>query len=170
VGVVFYGSQGYVVQRSYDYCVAFDKEMNVIREFRTKGNLNSAHFTNFLTACEKLDHKLLNADVREGHLSAGLSHLGNISYYLGEKNYSKAEDIRSAMSSIKSLDDNAATLERTLSHLKQNGVDPDKYKLSVGPMLKFDPIKEVFTNNNDANPLLTRVYREGFVCPTADKV
>jgi hypothetical protein len=74
------------------------------------------------------------------------------------------------MSSIKSLDDNAATLERTLSHLKQNGVDLDKYQLSVGPMLKFDPVKEVFTNSNDANPLLTRDYREGFVCPTADRV
>jgi Oxidoreductase family, NAD-binding Rossmann fold len=170
VGVVFYGSKGYVVQRSYEYCVAMDKEFNVIKEFRAPGALNTAHFSNFLTACEKGDHKLLNADVREGHLSAGLSHLGNISYYLGEKNLTSVEDLRTALKSVKSLDDNSATLDRTVAHLKKNGVDLDKYKMSMGPMLKFDPAKEVFTNNEDANQLLGRKYREGFVCPKPDKV
>ncbi len=71
---------------------------------------------------------------------------------------------------MKSFDDNAKTLERTIAHLKKNDVDLDKYSLSLGPQLAFDPAKEVFTNNADANRLLTREYREGFVCPTADKV
>ncbi len=170
VGVVFYGTNGYVVQRSYEYCVAMDKDFKVIKEFRAKGNLNTAHFGNFLSACEKGDHKLLNADVREGHLSAGLSHLGNISYYLGEKSLVTADELKKSLGGIKSLDNNDATVDRTVAHLKQNGVDLDKYKMSLGALLKFDPAKEVFTNNNEANKLLGRQYRPGFECPKADKV
>jgi predicted dehydrogenase len=170
VGVVFYGTNGYVVQRSYEYCVAMDKEFKVIKEFKAPGSLNTEHFSNFLTACEKGDHKLLNADVREGHLSAGLSHLGNISYYLGEKNLVSANDLKAALGSIRSLDDNSATVDRTVAHLEKNGVDLGKYRMSLGPMLKFDPAKEVFTNNADANQMLTRKYREGFVCPKAADV
>jgi hypothetical protein len=170
VGVVFYGTQGYVVQRSYEYCVALDKEFKVLKEFKAPGALNTAHFSNFLSACEQGDHKLLNADVREGHLSAGLSHLGNISYYLGEKNLVTPDELKSALSSIRSLDDNSATVDRTVSHLKKNGVDLDKYRLSVGPMLKFDPLKEVFTNNEEANQMLGRKYREGYICPQAANV
>jgi hypothetical protein len=147
-----------------------DKDFKVIKEFKAKGNLNTAHFGNFLTACEKGDHKLLNADVREGHLSAGLSHLGNISYYLGEKSLVTADELKKSLGSIKSLDNNDATVDRTVAHLKQNGVDLDKYKLSLGAMLKFDPAKEVFTNNNEANKMLGRKYRPGFECPKADKV
>lgn len=170
VGVVFYGSKGYVVQRSYEYCVAYDKEFNVIKEFKAKGGLNTAHFVNFLSACEKGDHKLLNADVREGHLSAGLSHLGNISYYLGEKTLVTAEELKKSLGGIRSLDDNSATVDRTVAHLTKNGVDLGKYKLSLGALLKFDPTKEVFTNNEEANKMLGRKYRPGFECPKAASV
>jgi hypothetical protein len=40
----------------------------------------------------------------------------------------------------------------------------------MGPHLKFDPAQETFTNSSEANALLTRAYRDGFVCPTADQV
>jgi Oxidoreductase family, NAD-binding Rossmann fold len=166
VGVVFYGSGGYVVQREYTHCIAFDLNFNIIKEFKGGGD----HFANFVEACQKRDMKILNADVREGHLSAAISHLGNISYYLGEKNLASAAEIGSALAKIKSFDDNAKTLERTVAHLKKNEVDLDKYPLSLGPMLEFDPVKERFTNNQEANSWIGREYREGFVCPTADKV
>jgi predicted dehydrogenase len=170
VGVVFYGSQGYVVQRSYDHCVALDKEFNVIKEFRSQGNLDAAHFGNFLSACEASDHTKLTADVREGHLSAGLSHLGNISYYLGENNLVTPEELKSALGGIKSLDDNAATIDRTVAHLEQNAVDLEKYKLSLGPVLKFDAQAERFVGNAEADELLTRKYRAGFEVPKPDSV
>jgi predicted dehydrogenase len=170
IGVVFYGSNGYVVQRSYDYCVAMDKEFNVIKEFRANGSLDQMHFNNFLEACTKRDASLLNADVREGHLSAGMSHLGNISYYLGESNLEGPDGIAKALKGIPSLDDNDATLERTVAHLKQNGVDLEQYPMSLGMSLKFDPEKEVFPESAEATKLVTREYREPFVCPTADKV
>ncbi|MEZ6042282.1 MAG: Gfo/Idh/MocA family oxidoreductase [Planctomycetaceae bacterium] len=166
IGVVFYGTNGYLTQVSYSHCIAFDKEMNIIKEFKGGGD----HFGNFLSACESRNVKDLNADVREGHLSAGMSHLGNISYYMGENNKVTVSELSSVLSGIKSLDDNEATLQRTVKHLTKNGVDLDKYKLSLGANLAFDPEKEVFTNNNAANALLTREYRKPYVCPLAKDV
>ena len=81
----------------------------------------------------------LNADAREGHLSAGISHLGNISYYLGEKNKVSPNEAADALAGVKSLDDNNQTLERTLQHLR------DKICL-IGtlPDLAGDPPLPVF--------------------------
>ncbi|MBX3423641.1 MAG: Gfo/Idh/MocA family oxidoreductase [Pirellulaceae bacterium] len=169
VGVVFYGSQGYVVQRSYNHCVAFDKQMNLIGEFHGTG-FDMGHFDNFLDACEKLDHRMLTADVREGHLSAGLSHLGNISYYLGENNRVSVAELKSVLAGIACMDDVATTVDRTVAHLEKNGVQLAATPLSVGPVLQFDPDQEVFTNNVNANQWLTRNYREGFVCPKPSQV
>ena len=166
IGVVFYGSEGYVCQQSYSHCVAFNKEFEVIKEF--KGGEN--HFGNFVDACYSRRMEDLNADVLEGHLSAGMSHLGNISYYVGEKNTLPVEALKSELARVKGLDDNVATLERTVQHLQDNGVDLEKYPISLGPYLQFDPQREIFTNNSQANELLRREYRPEFVCPTADKV
>lgn len=166
IGVVFYGSEGYLVQKSYSHCIAYDKDMNVIKEF--KGG--ERHFANFLDACESRKVDDLNADVREGHLSAAISHLGNISYYMGESNKVTVAELKAAVKDVKSLDDNLATADRTIKHLEKNGVDLDKYPVALGQLLKFDPEKEVFTNNSAANAWLTREYREPYVCPTAEHV
>ncbi|MEZ6060283.1 MAG: Gfo/Idh/MocA family oxidoreductase [Planctomycetaceae bacterium] len=166
IGVVFYGSEGYVVQREYSLCTHYDKDMNEVQNFTGGGD----HFANFISACQSRKMEDLNADVREGHLSAAISHLGNISYYLGENNKVDASEIASALKSINSLDDNDATLARTVSHLEKNGVDLKTTPMSLGPMLAFDPEKEQFTNNAAANPYLTREYREPYVCPKADQV
>lgn len=166
IGVVFYGTDGYLVQKSYSHCIAYDKELNVIKEFKGGGD----HFGNFLDACISRNQADLNADVREGHLSAAISHLGNISYYVGEHNHVTIDEAQTILKDIKSMDDNWATLERTIKHLRKNNVDLEKYPLAMGPVLKFDPVKETFVNNSQADALLTRDYREGFVCPKADQV
>ena len=75
-----------------------------------------------------------------------------------------------ALAGIKSLDDNGETVRRTAQHLVDNGVDLDKYPISMGPLLSIDPDNEVFTDSDAANELLTREYRDGFVCPKADVV
>jgi len=166
IGVVFYGTDGYLVQKSYSHCIAYDKDMNVVKEFKGGGD----HYGNFLDACESRNMADLNADVREGHLSAGVSHLGNISYYMGEDNHVTAAELKSALKGVKSIDDDGVTADRTIKHLEQNGVDLGKYPISLGPVLKFDPEKEVFTNNEDANRWLTREYRAPYVCPKAADV
>ncbi len=166
VGVVFYGSEGYVVQDSYSHCAVFDKDLKLVKEFTGGGD----HFGNFISACQSRKVEDLAADVREGHLSAAISHLGNISYYMGEKNTVTVSDLSAYLKDIKSLDDNEATLRRTVAHLEKNEVDLSKYPISLGAFLKFDPEKEVFTNNDAANAYLTREYRAPYICPTADKV
>ncbi|HPM81231.1 MAG TPA: Gfo/Idh/MocA family oxidoreductase [Candidatus Anammoximicrobium sp.] len=166
VGVVFYGSEGYLVQRTYTDCEAFDKQFKSIKQFKGGGD----HYGNFIDACISRKHQDLNADVREGHLSAALAHLGNISYYLGEANKVSADEAAKVLSGSKSRDDNRATLERTLQHLKDNGNDLAKYPISLGPLLKFDPAKEVFPDTPEATAMVRREYREGFVCPAAEKV
>jgi hypothetical protein len=68
------------------------------------------------------------------------------------------------------LDDNVATFQRTVKHLEQNGVDLAKYSMSLGPLLTFDPEKEIFPDSPEATALCSRKYREGFVCPKASEV
>jgi len=166
IGVVFYGSEGYLVQKSYSHCVVYDKQFNVVKEFKGDGD----HFRNFIDACLSRDKSKLASDAWEGHLSAAIAHLANISYYLGEKNTVSPAEAKKVLSGIKGFDDNEATLERSLRHLTDNGVDLAMYPISMGPFLKFDPAREVFPDSPEATALVTRPYRDGFVCPTADKV
>ncbi len=166
VGVIFHGSEGYLVQSSYTRCTAYTNDGEKIKEFGGGGD----HFGNFVDAVRKRDKNVLNADVLEGHLSASISHLGNVSYYVGENNKVSVEEARNVLAGVKSLDDNGEALTRTVEHLKANGVDLDKYPISMGPLLKFDPQKEVFDGNDAANALLTREYRAGFVVPKAGEV
>jgi predicted dehydrogenase len=169
IGVIFYGSKGYLAQTRYDYCRVFDLEMNLTKEFKAS-NVGDAHFDNFITACVTRKYDSLSADALTGHFSAGVSHLGNISYYLGQKNLATPAEIEAALAGIKSLDDDAQTLQRTVSHLKSNGVDLEKTPLALGPLLKFDNYSEKFTNHAAANEMLTRDYRKGFEVPAVENV
>lgn len=166
IGVVFYGSQGYLVQKTYTHCIAYDKELNPIREFKGGGD----HFGNFLDACISRDEGTLHSNALEGHLSASLAHLGNISYYLGEKNLVTVDELKKEIAGIKSLDDNEVTVDRTVKHLEDNGVDLSKYPLALGPFLKFDPEQEIFPDSPAATAKVTRDYRAPFVCPIKDEV
>ncbi|MGL6195996.1 MAG: Gfo/Idh/MocA family oxidoreductase [Thermoguttaceae bacterium] len=166
VGVIVYGTDGYLVQREYNYSVAFDLNGNVIKEF--KGDSN--HYKNFIDAVIKGDPTQVTAPARCGALSAGLSHIGNISYYLGEDNKVSVSQLKKALSEVASLDDNDKTVDRTVEHLEKNGVDLDKYPISLGPLLKFDPEKEDFIDNPLASEQISRPYREPFVVPAPDKV
>lgn len=166
VGVIFYGSDGYLVQETYAKCVAYDKDFNKIKEF-TGGQ---PHYANFIDACVSRNSDELNADALEGHLSAAISHLGNISYYLGEDNQVPEGDLSAALAKFNGLDNHQATLERTLVHLRDNGVDLDKYPVSLGASLRFDSDSETFLDNPAANALLTRQYRKGYELPSLASV
>ena len=168
IGVVAYGSEGYLVQVNYGLCVAYDLDGNVIKEF--KGGSDRFHFDNFITAVINHDYASLNADARCGHLSAGLSHIGNISYYLGEDNKVSVDEARKIVADIPGNDDNLDTFDRTIEHLKDNKVDLEKYPISMGRALKMDPKTESFVDDPEASALETRDYRDDFVVPSADKV
>ncbi|MGV3485915.1 MAG: Gfo/Idh/MocA family protein [Planctomycetaceae bacterium] len=166
VGVIFYGSEGYLVQESYGKCMAYDKDFKVTKEF--KGN--TPHFKNFIDAVISRKEEELTASLLEGHLSAAISHLGNISYYLGEKNHVSNEELSKVLAGVKSYDDNLATLGRTIKHLEDNQVDLAKYPISLGPMLTFNNDTEKFEGNDAADAYLTREYRKGFEVPSIDNL
>jgi predicted dehydrogenase len=166
IGVIFYGTTGILVQKEYTHCIAYDLQGNVTQEFKGGGD----HYDNFLQAVRSREASSLNSDALQGHLSAALAHLANISYYLGENNKVSVEQAKAVLEKTKSRDDNLETLNRTVRHLKDNGADLDKWPLSMGPLLQFDPQKEVFTQSAAANQILHREYREPFVCPTPAKV
>jgi predicted dehydrogenase len=80
VGVIFYGSEGYLVVDSYSTWRSYiGKE----REPGPSGAGGGLHTQNFIEAVRARDFKLLNCDIEQGHKSATLNHLANISYRLG---------------------------------------------------------------------------------------
>src|SRR5439155_27079307 len=102
-------------------------------------------------------------------LSSALCHLGNISYRLGSQ-ISAEELDKKVLSNLKTTENAKETLERTLAHLKDNGVDMASTQLQVGPVLPFDQQSQTFPGHTKANAMLTRDYRKPFVVPPAGQV
>jgi predicted dehydrogenase len=165
VGVIFHGSEGYVVMTSYTRGAAFDPDGNMIKTFT--GGDDNLHYDNFVKAVRSRNVSDLTADILEGHLSSGLCHLGNISYRLGEELPAKEVSER-----LPATDENRETFERVAQHLLANGVDLESSKLRLGRQLAFDPQEEVFAGPGaeEANPMLSREYRQGFEVPDAKNV
>ena len=82
VGNIFYGTKGILAITSYtDWQVFLGHKLVK----GPSGHGGGDHFANFVKAVRARDHKLLNADIAEGHLSSAYCHLGNIAYRLGRK-------------------------------------------------------------------------------------
>lgn len=163
VGNVFHGSQGYVVLTSYDTGAAFDLEGKKVAEFKGKGEGNQGHFDNFVDAVRARNHKLLTADIEEGHLSSALCHLANISLRTGSS--MTIADVKGKLQGEASTE----TYGRFVKHLEENQVSPGT-EILCGQSLAMDPAKETFVNNAAADAMLTREYRAPFVVPAAGKV
>lgn len=161
VGVVFEGSDGFVVLTDYTAGAAFDLKGNKVAEFKGIGN----HHGNFVDAVRSRKHEDLNADILEGHLSSALCHLGNISYRLGTRVPQKEAEMR-----LVGNDDALDTYERFAEHLKANGLDPAKTEITFGKELHVDPQAERFINDSHADAMLTREYRAPFIVPSAGRV
>lgn len=155
IGVLVECEGGYVqVTSRYSEATAFDKDGKEIKKFNGTDN----HFANFITAVRSRKFSDLNADIVEGHVSAALCHMGNISYRLGAKK--NPDEMREA---IKGDRDAVNTFNRMAEHLAANGVDLTKTKAALGPVLKMNVKKEKFVRNAEADQLLTREYRKPFV-------
>jgi predicted dehydrogenase len=164
VGVIFEGTEGYLVMASYSGGAAFDLDGKKVTEFQGGGD----HFENFVKAVRSRKAGDLNANALEGHLSSALCHLGNVAYRLGEP--VTAADLARRLDGLATTDNAKDTLERTLAHLRANKLDIDKLPITLGPHLEFDPKTETFPGNDEANQLLTREYRQPFVVPPAGQV
>jgi predicted dehydrogenase len=157
VGNIWFGDKGYVVCPSYSSGTAFDPDGKVIEKFGGGGE--DSHFANFVKAVRSRNKSDQNCPAEEGHLSAALCHLANISYRLGTETPFDAD--------IKAFsDDKDATeaLARMKEHLTNNKVDLKTAIGRVGPKLTIDAKTEKFTGSEaaKANPMLFREYRKGF--------
>jgi predicted dehydrogenase len=116
-------------------------------------------FENFIHCMRTRNTDELHADILDAHYSAALCHLGNISYRLGKEvpGKTKPKDLPDDQHAQASWDTIRTNLKDAL------GLDLEKTKYTLGPMLEFDPEKEKFIDNDKANQLLTRDYRKPFV-------
>jgi predicted dehydrogenase len=159
IGTIFHGEGGYLVSASYAKVIAYDNDGTEMKTFTGSGN----HFQNFLDAVKANDPTAVNATALDGHLSAALGHLGNISYRMGHP-----YPIGAAGDTPFGRDEAAReTLGRMQEHLGANGIDLASTEGLVGPSLPFDAESETFGGEHagTANPMLTRPEREPFTVP-----
>lgn len=155
---------GQVIQCEHGYFAGgwtYDNDGNKIKQFKVTGG--AGHQANFIKALRSRKVSDLNADILEGHLSAALCHMGNISYRLGAK--TTPEQIKEVLQGDK---ETLETFERFQEHLFANWVDLSKTQAVLGPWLKMDSAKEKFVGEwptHWANKLLRRSYRKPFVVP-----
>ena len=159
VGNIWMCENGYVVCPSYSGGAAFDKDGKKLETFNKGGD--QYHFDNFVKAVRSGKPSDLNCEVEQGHYSAALCHLANISYRLGAK-----VPFTEKIECFSDCEVAGEAFERMKKHLTDNNVDLAETMCMVGPKLEIDAKAEKFTDGQEqtelANAMLTRAYREGF--------
>ena len=153
VGNVWYGSTGFVVCPSYSGGVAYSNDGEILKEFSGSGD----HYGNFVKAVRSRKKEDLNGDILEGHLSSALCHLGNISYRVGHDEILPAGQVFGS----KGADD---AVKSMVDHMGQHEISTTDTKLRIGKKLTLDGHVK-FVGDKEADALLTREYRKGFVVP-----
>ena len=122
---------GYVANRSSGGTAAYDNSDKLIQKFEpTSPDLR----TNFLDAVRSRRAEDLVCPVLQGHYSASLVHMSNISYRLGKE--MPREEIRETIKGEKTVTE---AFDRFLTHLDANEIDLKKTPIRMGPMLTMDP-------------------------------
>lgn len=159
-GVEVRGSEGYYLGYNAGGW-SYDNNNKRVKQF--KGDGGGGHFQNFIDAIRSRKKESLAATVENGHFSATLAHLGNISQRLAEP--ATGSELRAAMDKL--------PLGEALAYdfndlLLRNNVDVVRWPRRLGPWLDVDGKAEKFTGEraDEANALLKGTdYREGFTVP-----
>jgi predicted dehydrogenase len=157
VGNIWWGTTGYVVSTNYSSAAAFDYDGQELANWQ--GGLYQQHFANFIKGVKSRRYEDLHLDIADGHLSSALSHLGNVSFALGEP---VAPGTRPKLAADEARV--TATLAGFEAHLRDNAVDFAVTPLRLGRELVVDPATER-TADAEANRLFTREYRKGYELP-----
>lgn len=136
----------------------YDNDGKLVKTFVAEGAELGNHFINAVRSRKQSD---LRIDILEGHISTALCHLANIAWRVGRE--SSPRLVRKALGNDETA---VERFEGFQTHLKANGVNLRKPKMSLGTWLDIDSEKEKFTggeNVDQANMLVRREYREPFV-------
>jgi len=154
IGVVIHCEHGYSSKNK-----VYDNDGKLIKTFDpTNDDLK----VNFIKAVRSRKKEDLRTDILQGHLSASLVHMMNISHRVGKE--TSAEQVKEVVQSEKTFAD---AFDRMLTHLEANGIDIKKHPLTLGPGLKMNPKTERFEGpfSRKANTLAVGTYRKPFVVP-----
>ncbi len=138
----------------------YDLDGKKVKQF--PGDGGGLHQANFIEAVRHRDRNLLHSEVEEGHYSAAVCHMANISYMVGS--HSNFDAVKQA------IGDNQPAIDRVESmqdHLVKNEIDLESQPVKLGAKLAFNTEKEAFEGelSYEANMFLSRNYREPFVVP-----
>ncbi|MCH5375436.1 MAG: Gfo/Idh/MocA family oxidoreductase [Planctomycetes bacterium] len=163
-GIIVQCERGYYKSGGGSSAV-YDNDDQKIKEFtdrRDPAERESAHQANFIEAVRSRNTGDLNAEIRDGHYSAALCHMANVSYRLGRE--SKPEALIEATKASPEWSD---AFERFGDHLAANGIDLAKTPATLGPWVTMDSDSEQFAGDfaEEANAISHRKYRAPFVVP-----
>ena len=88
IGNLFYGSEGYMSVDSNGFQIYMGEKRELTQDMKASEPRiwdTTPHIVNFLQAVRSRRHTDLTCDIEEGHLSASLCHLANVSYRTGRK-------------------------------------------------------------------------------------
>ena len=176
---VFHQVRGLVDRKHWKITVEFHTDEGVIRDgkFFAKGKGEGVliknvpppgapeqgprHMRNFIDCVRSRKREDLTAEILEGHRSALLPHLGNISYRQGKDvPFSK---VAKASGGDEMFRESFEDMKR---HLADAGrVDLANSTCRLGRALTFDAQSEKFVGAPEANQLLRRPYRGPFAVP-----
>ena len=167
IGVIVTCQGGTLVLEEGGYkLIAYDKDSKPIRSFHKShpqfglgwGKGDCYVFLNWLKAIRSRKHTDLEADILEGHISTALCHIGMVSHRGGVAK--SGEKIAEGLADYPIAADRFESMKE---HLGRNEVDVSKPLVTLGPWLSVDGKAERFIDNDQANALLTRDYREPYV-------
>lgn len=156
VGVIFAAEDGYLVAASHSAAVAFNDRGEKLLTFSGRGD----PFADFLAAVRDRHTTPDAASIENGHRSATLCHLANISYRLGAACDSMSIAERLIAGGIME----PAAAEALAADW------PKRLATRFGPLLRFDGAREQFVDGPqelaaEANRLLAREYRPPYRFP-----
>jgi predicted dehydrogenase len=86
MGILFHGSQGYLSLDCFGFQMYLGEERRMVESMRyvePKHWWDLSHMENFLEAVRSRRERDVNCRIEEGHVSAAMVHMANISYRLG---------------------------------------------------------------------------------------
>lgn len=135
----------------------YDHDGNRLRSFGGGEDL----FENFIAAVRTRRQEDLDADILDGHISTSVTHLGNISYRVGQQ--ANQHEIREQIAEVPLLEQ---TFDRLLQHLQAHEINVDAPTITLGQWLDVDTDNECLKNCDDGNMLVQGFYRDPYRLPT----